>query len=48
VEIRTGAEDQSEMGAMRDLYVPQREAHLRARLGEYLRFGLEAGIFYVS
>ena len=27
---------------------PQREANLRARLDEYLRFGLEAGIFYAS
>ena len=27
---------------------PQREANLRAALDEYLRFGLEAGIFYVN
>ncbi len=46
VEIREGADDESEMGAFHDLYQPQREAHLRARLNEYLRFGLEAGIFY--
>jgi hypothetical protein len=45
-EIREGAEDQAEMGAFHDLYQPQRERNLRARLDEYLRFGLEAGIFY--
>jgi hypothetical protein len=47
-EIKQGAEDQAEMGAFHDLYQPQREANLRARLDEYLRFGLEAGIFYAS
>jgi hypothetical protein len=48
VEIRQGADDQAEMGVFHDLYQPQREANLRARLDEYLRFGLEAGIFYAS
>ena len=48
VEIRTGADDQSEMGAFHDLMQPQREANLRTRLDEFLRFGLEAGIFYAS
>lgn len=48
VEIRTGADDQSEMGAFHDLMQPQREANLRARLDEFLRFGLEAGVFYAS
>ena len=47
-EIRRGADDEAEMGAFHDLYQPQREANLRARLEEYLRFGLEAGIFYAS
>ena len=46
--IRRGADDGSEMGAFHDLYSPQREANLRVRLEEYLRFGLEAGIFYAS
>ena len=46
--IRTGADDGAEMGAFHDLYQPQREAHLRTRLAEYLRFGLEAGVFYES
>ena len=36
------------MGAFHDLYEPQREAHLRARMDDYLRFGLEAGLFYVT
>jgi hypothetical protein len=45
-EIREGAEDGSEMGVFHDLYLPQRVSNLRAQLNEYLRFGLEAGIFY--
>jgi hypothetical protein len=48
VEIRKGAEDESEMGVFHNLYQPQRETNLRVRLDEYLRFGLEAGIFYAS
>jgi hypothetical protein len=48
LEIRQGADDEAEMGVFHDLYQPQREAHLRARLDEYLRFGLEAGVFYVT
>jgi hypothetical protein len=48
VEITTGADDQGEMGAFHSLYQPRREANLRAALNEYLRFGLEAGIFYGS
>jgi hypothetical protein len=47
-EIRTGSEAQSELGAFRDASLPRREAHLRARLDEYLRFGLEAGIFHAT
>jgi hypothetical protein len=47
-EIRTGADDESEIGAFHDLFEPQRETNLRVRLDEYLRFGLEAGIFYAS
>jgi hypothetical protein len=44
--IRRGADDESEMGVYHDLLEPRREEHLRARLQDYLRFGLEAGIFY--
>ncbi|HEX5606795.1 MAG TPA: hypothetical protein VFY96_09790 [Candidatus Binatia bacterium] len=48
LEIRSGADDGAEMGAFHDLYQPQREANLRAALDEYLRFGLEAGIFFAT
>ena len=47
-KVRQGADDEAEMGVYHDLYQPQREANLRLRLDEYLRFGLEAGIFYAS
>jgi len=47
-EIRRGAEDESEMGAFHSLFAPQREANLQIRLGEYLRVGLAAGIFYAT
>jgi hypothetical protein len=47
-EIRTGAEDGAEMGGFKRLQQPQREANLRTALEEYLRFGLEAGIFFVT
>ena len=45
-QIRTGADDEAEMGAFHDLFQPQRESNMRTRLQEYLRFGLEAEIFY--
>jgi hypothetical protein len=48
MQIRTGAEDGSEMGAFHIVQAARREANLRAALDEYLRFGLEAGIFYAS
>jgi len=47
-EIRCGADDEGELGAFHDLYAPQREANLKLRLQEYLRFGLEAGVFFAS
>jgi hypothetical protein len=47
-EIFRGADDQSEMGAFHHLYAPQRERNLQIRLREYLRVGLEAGLFYES
>jgi hypothetical protein len=47
-EIREGAEDGSEMGAFRYLQQAQRESNLRAALKEYMRFGLEAGIFFAD
>jgi len=47
-EIRTGAEDGSEMGAFSSLKQPQRESNLRIRLEEYLPFALEAELIYVT
>ncbi|HHM05336.1 MAG TPA: hypothetical protein ENJ19_06285 [Gammaproteobacteria bacterium] len=47
-QIRTGAEDGSEMGAYCHLKQPQRETNLRIRLEEYLPFGLVPGIIYVT
>jgi hypothetical protein len=47
-EIKTGAEDGSEMGAFSLLQQPQRLKNLEVALEEYLRFGLEAGIFFVT
>jgi hypothetical protein len=47
-EIAKGAADGSEMGAYCHLKQPQREANLRLRLKEYLPFGLEYGLIYVT
>src|SRR5690606_6460195 len=47
-EILEGADNESEMGAYCQLYQTQRVASLRKKLNEYLRFGLEAGIFFGS
>ena len=48
IEITEGADDNSEMGVFHQLYQPLRVANLKTRLDEYLRFGLEAGIFFAS
>ncbi|MDI3489111.1 MAG: hypothetical protein PWP11_388 [Thauera sp.] len=47
-EIRRGADDEGEMGALHHLYAAQRETNLRIRLAEYLRVGLCAGLFHES
>jgi phage tail-like protein len=47
-EILTGAEDRGEVGAFNFLQQRQRLANLTSRLDEYLRFGLEAGVFFVT
>ena len=47
-EILTGAEDESEMGVFHDLFEPQREANLRARLEEYTPAGMSAVIIFAS
>ncbi|MET7515275.1 hypothetical protein ABZS88_17745 [Streptomyces sp. NPDC005480] len=46
--IRRGADDGAEIGAFHDLYRPQREDGLRARLAEYTPAGTDAGIFFVT
>jgi hypothetical protein len=48
VEIKSGADDESEMGVFHDLFQPQRAANLRARLDEFTPAGMEAGIIYAS
>jgi hypothetical protein len=48
IEIRRGAHDESEMGVFHDLFQPQREANLRARLNEYTPASTEAGIIFAS
>lgn len=47
-QVRTGAEDGSEMGAFCHLKQPQRETNLGIRLTEYLPFGLVPGLIYVT
>ena len=46
VDVRTGAEDGSEMGVHAHLKVPQKLANLSAALDEHLRVGMFAGIFF--
>lgn len=48
VELREGAEDESELGAYSFLNQPQRMRSLALRVDEYLRFGLEAGTFFAT
>jgi hypothetical protein len=48
LQIRTGASDGAEMGALNQLKQPQRETNLRIRLEEYVPFGRSAGIIYVT
>ena len=48
VEIRRGAEDESEMGVFHDLFQPQREANLKARLEEYTPAAMDTGIIFAT
>jgi hypothetical protein len=48
IEIREGAEGGMEMGMYRFLQQPFREANLRTVLQEHLRFGMQAGTFFVT
>lgn len=47
-EVRSGAEDGAEIGVFESLKQPQREANLRVRLDEYMPFGFDAGVIYVT
>ncbi len=47
-EIKRGADDESEMGVYHDLFQPQREANLRARLDEFTPAGVDAGIIFAT
>jgi hypothetical protein len=47
-EITQGAEDEGEMGAFNFLKNAQRLTNLTTRMDEYLRFGLEAGLVFVT
>ncbi len=46
--IFEGGDNGSEMGVFNSLHNPQRLRNLSSSLGEYLKFGLEAGIFWVT
>jgi hypothetical protein len=48
LQVRSGASDESEMGVYHLLFQPQREANLRQRLDEYVRFGLEADLIHAN
>jgi hypothetical protein len=47
-EIVRGADDESEMGVFHDLFQPEREANLRARLNEYVPAGADVGVILAS
>ncbi|WP_431819304.1 hypothetical protein [Burkholderia sp. F1] len=47
-ELRTGADDGSEMGALHLLYEPQRTANLQRRLTEFTPAQTDAGIVFAS
>lgn len=48
LQINSGADDGSEMGAFSFLKQPQRMANLQIAFDEYLPLGLEAGFIYVT
>lgn len=48
VEITTGGEDGAEMGVFHHLKQAQRASNLETALNEYLPFGLEAGLLFVT
>jgi hypothetical protein len=48
MEILMGADDGAEMGVFNTLQQSKREANLRTVMEEYIPFGLDVGIFYVT
>jgi hypothetical protein len=46
--ISQGAEDGNEMGAYHFVCASHRVTHLRTRLDDYTRFGVETGVFFVT
>ncbi|MDS9470125.1 hypothetical protein RGQ15_21465 [Paracoccus sp. MBLB3053] len=46
--IRTGADDEGEMGVWHHIHQPQRESNLSTRLEEFVPNGLEASFFYAT
>jgi hypothetical protein len=48
VEIKHGADDESELGVFHDLFQPQREANLRARLDEYTPAGASINVIFAN
>jgi hypothetical protein len=47
-EIVRGADDESELGVLHDLFNPQRKANLHTRLDEYTLAGMEAAIIFAT
>jgi hypothetical protein len=47
-EIVRGADDESELGVFHDLFQPQREANLIARLNDYTPAGMDVGLIFVD
>ena len=47
-EISRGADDESEMGVFHDLFQPQREANLLARLEEHTPAGMDVGLLFAT
>ena len=48
VELVAGADDEGELGAYHFLQQHRRVANLLSQLDQYLRFGLEAGVFFAT
>jgi hypothetical protein len=48
IEITSGADDESELGAFHDLFQPQRKANLETRLAEFVPAGTDAAIIFVT